>query len=229
MLRNYLLILLTMIGASAVIGCAPESTQTATADSKPATTETAAETVPEPVAQATPTPPRSPDVPYVPTPDVVVERMLKLAGVKKGDIHYDLGSGDGRIVITAVSKFGALRGTGVEINPELVTQAQENAKKAGVGDRAKFVNQDLFQSDFSDATVVTLYLLPRINLKLRPQLLRQLKPGTRIVSHDFDMDDWKPDKVEVVQGPQREHTLYLWVVPKKVPPELLKEVPGIDN
>lgn len=122
MLRNYL-ILLTMIGASAVLGCAPESTQTATADSKSTTTETAAKPAPEPVAQATPTPPRSPDVPYVPTPDVVVERMLKLAGVKKGDIHYDLGSGDGRIVITAVSKFGAQRGTGVEINPELVAQA----------------------------------------------------------------------------------------------------------
>jgi SAM-dependent methyltransferase len=224
MLRN-VLILLALTGVGAFMGCATEPSQNATADPKAIPAETASTATPEPVAQATP---RTPDVPYVPTPSVVVERMLRLAGVKKGDIHYDLGSGDGRIVITAVSKFGAARGTGVEINPELVARAQENAKKAGVGDRATFVNQDLFQSDFSDATVVTLYLLPRINLKLRPQLLRQLKPGTRIVSHDFDMDDWKPDKVEVVQGPQREHTLYLWVVPEKVPPELLKPVPGIE-
>lgn len=153
-------------------------------------------------------PKRSLDVPYVPTPQAVVEEMLKLADVKKNDVLYDLGSGDGRIVITAARKFGT-RGTGIDLNPERIKEAQQNASKAGVTDRVTFLNQDLFEADFSEATVVTLYLLPSINLKLRPKLLHDLKPGTRIVSHSFDMGDWKPEKVSEVNG----SNIYYWVVP----------------
>lgn len=164
---------------------------------------------------------RKADVPYVPTPHEVVTRMLELANVKGDDILYDLGSGDGRIVITAAQKFGT-RGTGVEINPDLVRQSQTNAQAAGVADRVEFVQQDLFRTDLSKATVVTLYLLPDINLKLRPKLLRELKPGTRIISHDFNMGDWEAEKVEQVQvqGSTRQHTVYYWVVPENVPENL---------
>ncbi len=169
---------------------------------------------------ATPTPKKVPDVVYVPTPQVVVDKMLEMAKVGKNDVLYDLGSGDGRIVITAAEKFGT-RGTGIEIDPKLVKQATANAEKAKVSDRVQFLEQDLFQTDISSATVVTLYLLPELNLRLRPTLLRTLKPGTRIVSHDFDMGIWKPDRIERVKGPRREHIVSLWVVPEKVPPELL--------
>jgi ribosomal protein L11 methylase PrmA len=155
----------------------------------------------------------------VPTPNEVVMGMLNLAKVSKDDVLYDLGSGDGRIVITAAQKFGT-RGTGVEINPQLVQQSRENARKAGVSDRVRFVQQDLFKTDLSKATVVTLYLLPEINLKLRPKLLRELKPGTRIVSHAFNMGDWKPDKVVLVKAPDRQRILYYWVVPEKGPDNL---------
>ncbi len=178
---------------------------------------------PAPVQTASPTPDqteqRQPDVPYVPTPNEVVAEMLKLANVKKGDVLYDLGSGDGRIVITAAQKFGT-RGVGIDINPERVQEANENAQKAGVTDLVEFRQQDLFQTDISDATVVTLYLLPDINLKLRPQLFQQLKPGTRIVSHDFDMGEWKPERVVQVEGPNRQSTVYYWVVPEQVPANL---------
>ena len=156
-----------------------------------------------------PKPKRPLDVPYVPTRDAVVAAMLELGGVKKGDILYDLGCGDGRIVITAAKKFGT-RGTGIDIDPARIKEANENARKAGVTGRVKFIEQDLFDSKFSDATVVMLYLFPDINLKLRPKLLRDLKPGTRIVSHAFDMGDWKPDKEIEVEGEQ----LYYWVVPR---------------
>ena len=171
-------------------------------------------------APATPTPKKVPDVVYVPTPQVVVDKMLEMAKVGKNDVLYDLGSGDGRIVITAAEKFGT-KGTGIEIDPKLVKQATANAEKAKVSDRVQFLEQDLFQTDISSATVVTLYLLPELNLRLRPTLLRTLKPGTRIVSHDFDMGIWKPERVERVKGPRREHIVGLWVVPEKVPPELL--------
>ncbi|NJM73237.1 MAG: class I SAM-dependent methyltransferase [Scytonema sp. RU_4_4] len=163
---------------------------------------------------------RQADVPYVPTPQEVVNQMLQLAKVSSNDVVYDLGSGDGRIPITAVQKYSASRATGVEINPQLVQQAQANAQKAGVTDRVKFVQQDLFQTDLSDATVVTLYLLPDVNLKLRPKLLQELKPGTRIVSHDFDMGEWKPERVVQVQVQNRQHTLYYWVVPENPPANL---------
>lgn len=159
---------------------------------------------------------REPDVVYVPTPQEVVDEMLALAKVTKDDVLYDLGSGDGRIPITAAQKFGT-RGIGIDINPERIKEANANAQKAKVTDRVKFLNQDLFTTDISDATVVTLYLLPTLNVKLRPQLFKQLKPGTRVVSHDFDMGEWKPDKVvKTKEG----STIYLWTIPKEVPANL---------
>jgi SAM-dependent methyltransferase len=148
------------------------------------------------------------DVPYVPTPPDVVERMLKLGKAKKGDIHYDLGCGDGRIVITAVQKFGAARGTGYDIDPERIKEANENAENAGVTDKVKFIIGDLFEADFRDATLVTLYLLPEVNMRLRPKLLKDLKVGSRIVSHQFDMGDWEAD--EQIQMEWR--TVYVWTV-----------------
>jgi SAM-dependent methyltransferase len=162
------------------------------------------------------TPPRTPDVPYVPTTDEAVQAMLKLADVKKTDIVYDLGCGDGRIVVAAAKTFGA-HGVGVDINPVRIAEAKENAKKAGVENLVRFEENDLFQADIHEATVVTLFLLPHINLKLRPKLLQDLKPGTRIVSNTFDMGDWKPEKTATV-GNQDEavflsHKLFFWVVP----------------
>jgi SAM-dependent methyltransferase len=155
------------------------------------------------------------DVPYVPTPPEVVNAMLRVANVSKDDLLYDLGSGDGRIPITAAKKFGT-RGVGIDIDPQRIQEANANARKEGVSDRVKFMQQDLFKTDLNSATVITLYLLPEVNLRLRPRLL-QLKPGTRIVSHAFDMGDWKPEKVLQVSG----RTIYYWVVPEK-PPENLR-------
>ena len=137
---------------------------------------------------------REPDVPYVRTPRAVVAKMLEIAKVTKDDVVYDLGSGDGRIVIMAAQRFGA-RGVGVEINPELVWEAQDNAKQAGVADQVQFLLQDLFETDLQAATVVTLYLTQDVNLQLRPKLWRELHPGTRVVSHDFSMGDWQPEQV----------------------------------
>lgn len=147
------------------------------------------------------------DVPYVPTKQEVVEEMLRVAGVKAGDVVYDLGCGDGRIVITAAQKFGAT-GVGVDLNPQRIKEANENAKAAGVTDKVKFVEGDLFDFDFSEANVVTMYLLPSVNLKLRPKLQSELKPGSRIVSHDFDMGDWEAEKVVEVGN----DTVYLWTI-----------------
>ena len=155
-------------------------------------------------------PARQPDVIYVPTPPEVVDAMLKLAGVKAGDVVYDLGCGDGRIVITAVQKYGA-RGVGIDIDPQRIKEATANAQKAGVADRVKFMQADLFETNISEATVVTLYLLPSLNLKLQPKLMRELKPGTRIVSHSFDMGSWKPDQEQTVDG----RHIYMWTLPKK--------------
>jgi precorrin-6B methylase 2 len=154
---------------------------------------------------------RSPDVIYVPTPPEVVDAMLKVADVRRGDVLYDLGSGDGRIPITAVQKYNVTRATGIEINPERIAEAQQNLSKAGVGDRVRFRNEDLFEADFSDATVITLYLLPALNVKLLPKMLRELKPGTRIVSHAFAMGDWKPEKTLEVGG----RSVYFWTIPAK--------------
>ncbi len=148
--------------------------------------------------------------PYVPTPQDVVDRMLALAGVTGKDIVYDLGCGDGRIVITAAKKFGA-HGVGVDFDPQRIAESKANAKKEGVEDLVSFLEQDALTVDVSKATVVTLYLLPASNLKLRPILTRQLKPGARIVSHAFDMDDWAPLKVETfTDSTGRTRTLYLW-------------------
>jgi hypothetical protein len=152
---------------------------------------------------------RKPEVPYVPTPQVTVDEMLRLAGVGPEDFVIDLGSGDGRIVVTAAKKFGA-RGLGVDIDWRLVAQAEENARQAGVADRAKFVEQDLFRTDLGPATVITTYLLPFVMLKLRSRLL-ELKPGTRIVSHDFDFGDWRPDRKTGIRK-----NVYLWIVPARV-------------
>jgi SAM-dependent methyltransferase len=155
------------------------------------------------------------DVPYIASSEAVVTRMLEIAEVGPGDVVYDLGSGDGRIVITAAQRYGA-RGVGIEIDPYRVYQARENAERAGVADRVTFRKQDLFEADFSDATVVTLYLLPGINKKLRPLLFEQLAPGTRVVSHNFDMGNWAPDSTEQV-GPS---TVYRWTIPETIPDSL---------
>jgi SAM-dependent methyltransferase len=152
---------------------------------------------------------RTPDVHYVPTPEPVVARMLDLARVRPGDVVYDLGCGDGRIVVEAARR-GARKAVGVDLDPERVAEARENVRAAGVQDRARIVEGDLFEQDLSDATVVTLYLLPELNLRLRPKLL-ELKPGTRIVSHAFDMGDWKPERQAEVAG----KTVYLWTVPAR--------------
>src|SRR5262245_50608522 len=156
---------------------------------------------------------RKPDVHFVPTPEVVVEMMLELANVGKDDVVYDLGCGDGRIVIAAAKKYGA-RGVGVDIDPQRIKESNENARRAGVTDRVKFIQQDLFEMDFSEATVIALYLLPSLNLSLRPKLLRHLKPGSRIVSFAFDMGYWKPEKVVTIPADlEKELTIYYWVVP----------------
>jgi len=154
--------------------------------------------------------PRMPDVIFVPTPQEVVEDMLRLADVKKGDVLYDLGSGDGRIPITAARKYG-VRGVGIDIDPDRITEAQDNARKAGVERQVEFRLGDIFAMDFRDATVVTLYLLPELNVKLRPRLLAELRPGTRIVSHQFDMGDWRPDKKLESNG----RTVYFWTIPER--------------
>lgn len=152
---------------------------------------------------------RQPDVIYVPTPQELVEDMLRLADVKQGDVLYDLGSGDGRIPVTAAKKYG-VRAVGIDIDPERIREAHANAKKHGVARLVTFRRQDLFKADFREATVVTLYLLPELNLRLRPQLLKQLRPGTRVVSHQFDMGDWRPDKTLESNG----RTVYFWVIPE---------------
>ena len=156
------------------------------------------------------------DVPYVPTSEQAVQAMLKLADVKKSDIVYDLGCGDGRIVIAAAKTYGA-RGVGIDLNPQRIKEANDNAKKAGVESLVRFEENDLFKSDFHQATVVTLFLLPDVNLRLRPKLLKDLKPGTRIVSNTFDMEDWKPDKEMNVDGPESylSRKLYMWVIPAR--------------
>ena len=148
----------------------------------------------------------------MPTPQEVVDEMLRLADVKKGDVLYDLGSGDGRIPVTAAKKFG-IRAVGVDIDPQRIEEAKENAKKNGVAKLVEFRNEDLFRTRFSEATVVTLYLLPDLNVKLRPRLLAELKPGTRIVSHQFDMGTWKPDRKVELNG----RTIYLWTIPPRKP------------
>jgi ubiquinone/menaquinone biosynthesis C-methylase UbiE len=153
---------------------------------------------------------RDPDVIYVPTPQEVVNEMLKLAEVHAGDVVYDLGCGDGRTVITAAKEYG-VRAVGIDINPERIKESLANAQQAGVMDKVAFRNEDLFEANISEASVVTLYLLQSLNVKLRPKLWRDLKPGTRIVSHAFDMGDWEPEKQIEVDG----RRVFLWRVPAR--------------
>ncbi len=161
---------------------------------------------------------REPDVPFVPTTEQAVDAMLKLAHVSKADTVYDLGCGDGRIVIAAAKSYGA-HGVGIDINPERIKEARENAKKAGVENLVRFEEQDLFEADIRPATVVTLFLLSSVNLKLRPKLMSDLKPGTRVVSNTFDMGDWKPEKEIDLDDPGGTHSflshrLFLWTIPR---------------
>jgi SAM-dependent methyltransferase len=155
------------------------------------------------------------DVPYVPTRPEVVAKMLDMAHVGKGDVLYDLGCGAGRIVITAAKLYGT-HGIGIDINPERIKECNENAKKEGVTSVVRFLQQDLFQTDFHEASVVMLYLLSSVNLRLRPILFAQLRPGSRVVSHDFSMDTWKPDESAVVEENGRTHEVYFWVIPANV-------------
>jgi tRNA/tmRNA/rRNA uracil-C5-methylase (TrmA/RlmC/RlmD family) len=154
---------------------------------------------------------RSPDVIFVPTPQAVVDAMLKMANVTKDDVVYDLGCGDGRIVITAARQFGA-RGVGIDIDPQRIKESNENAVTAGVTDKVKFMNADIFSDSTSlrEASVVTLYLLPSLNVKLIPKLKKELRPGTRIVSNSFDMGEWEPEKTMEVDG----RMIYFWTIPK---------------
>jgi len=154
------------------------------------------------------------EVPDVRTPPEVVIEILRLARVGPGDTVYDLGSGDGRIVIAAARDFGA-RGVGLELDPALVSESASNARRAGVADRTRFLPQDIFDADISEATVVTLYLSPDVNLRLKPKLLSQLKRGSRIVSHDFPIAGWTPERVVNFKGPERTHVLSLWIVPPR--------------
>jgi SAM-dependent methyltransferase len=172
---------------------------------------TAATTTEPPQAPASPAvqTERRPDVIYVPTREAVVDAMLKAARVGPDDIVYDLGCGDGRIVIAA-AKLGA-RGVGIDIDPQRIAEANESAQKAGVTGKVQFRQEDLFEADIREASVVTLYLLPSLNVKLKPRLMEQLRPGTRIVSHDFDMGDWAPEETISVDG----KTVYLWRIPQR--------------
>jgi SAM-dependent methyltransferase len=167
---------------------------------------------------AAPVAARQPDVIWVPSDLLVVNEMLTLAGVGADDVVYDLGCGDGRIVIEAARRFGA-RGVGVDIDPKLVREARRNAEQAGVADRVTILEQDLFTTALADATVVMLYLSPAINLRLRPKLLRELRPGARIVSHEHDLGDWRPAKTIVVSLPERNHYVFLWRVPQVPRPQ----------
>jgi SAM-dependent methyltransferase len=155
------------------------------------------------------------DVPYVPSKPEVVSEMLRMAKIAKDDLLYDLGCGDGRIVITAARLFGT-RGVGIDIDPERIKESKENAAEAGVSHLVKFFEQDIFEADFHEASVVSLYLLTSVNLRLRPKLLTQLRPGTRVVSHNYGMDTWKPDDSAVVMVNDQSHNVYLWIVPANV-------------
>ena len=191
------------ISLFSLAGCSSQTEVNSDASSKPSDSNTE-------------TSEREPDVVYVPTPYAVVEKMLELADVDENDVVYDLGSGDGRIPIMAAQEYGA-RGIGIEIDPERIQEARQNAQEEGVTDHVEFIQQDLFETDLSEATVVTLYLLPSLNVKLRPKLLKELEPGTPIVSHDFNMGDWEPERVVEVEG----STVYLWTVPEEIPENLL--------
>lgn len=157
---------------------------------------------------------RKPDVIYYPTPPETVAEMLRLAKIKKGDVLYDLGSGDGRIPIAAAKEFG-IHAVGIEIDQKLITEAEANARTAGVSELVRFRNENMFRIDVSEANIVTLYLSEKLNVLLRPKLLRELQPGTRIISHDFRMGDWKPEQTVRVPWGKLYRTVYVWTVPKR--------------
>lgn len=189
---------------------------------------------------------QEPEVPYVSTPDEVVAEMLRIANVGKDDVLYDLGCGDGRIVITAAKMYGC-RGVGIDINPERIRESRENAIKAGVSDRVQFIQMDLFEAEIREASVVTLYLLSGVNLRLRPKLFRELSPGSRVVSHEFSMGKWEPDattsvKAENYRDPYlfnywdeqiadywRTHKVYLWIIPGNVNGSWKLTIPGLSE
>jgi len=191
-----------LLGAGAIYWVASDSDQS---NAQPAAVE-----VPQVETAAAARQGKTPDVIYVPTPPQVVDAMLEMAQVRDGDVLYDLGSGDGRIPIAAAKKF-KIRAVGIDIDPQRIQEARANAKAAGVTNEVTFRQEDLFQADFSDATVVTLYLLDSLNEKLRPRLLKELKPGTRIVSHAFKMGDWQPEKSANIDGSM----IYFWTVPPR--------------
>lgn len=203
-----------LVAAAAICaGCAAQTASTSVQNN-------AVPAVNAPVAATPPsaTPPAAVpqlDVPYVPTPEIVVDEMLKMAQVKGNDLLYDLGSGDGRIPITAAQRFGT-RSVGIDLNPVRIKEANANAEKAKVTDKVRFVEGDLFKEDFSEATVLTLYLLPEVNLKLKPKILA-MKPGTRVVSHNYDMgEDWAPESWKEIKTPDgTAHYVYFWRVPEK--------------
>ena len=207
-LRSALLPLLG-IALLSLPGCAQEEGSTTSTD----TTDTATVdlSAPSPITGGT-TDTIDSDVPFVESPQSVVNKMLEVANVTENDVVYDLGSGDGRIPITAARTYGA-RGVGIEIKPHLVKKARENAKENGVSDLVEFRQGDLFKADLSEATVVTIYLLPTVNMKLRPKLFRELEPGTRVVSHDFDMNEWEPDTTWESGG----ETIFRWTIPEETP------------
>ena len=155
---------------------------------------------------------KKPDVPYVPTHESIVDRMLTIAKVSRNDVLYDLGSGDGRIVITAAQRYGT-RGVGIDIDPERVREANENAQRAGVTDRVRFILGDIFDADIRPATVVMMYLLPEVNLRLVPKLRAELQPGTRIVSHNYDLGDWQPQRTLTIPVDGTNHYVHFWVMP----------------
>jgi SAM-dependent methyltransferase len=166
------------------------------------------------------------DVPFVPTPPEVVDEMLRLAGVKAGDILYDLGCGDGRIVIAAAKRYG-VKAIGIDIDPVRIKESEDNAAKAGLAGKVRFVQKDLFESDFKDATVVTMYLLTSVNLRLRPKLLAELKPGTRLVSHSFEMGEWVPDATSLVKTSfNDERDVHFWIIPANVTGRWEWDFPG---
>lgn len=159
--------------------------------------------------------PFQPDIGHIPSHPDVIQDILNLAKITPEDIFYDLGCGDGQMVIAAALQCGA-RGVGVDIDPDRIQAANENARAAGVSDRVTFRHQNIFESDFSDGTVVYVYLLPHVNKRLRPMLWKQLKPGTRVLSLDFDMEDWEPEQVIYVPTPEAEFTIYRWVISEKL-------------
>lgn len=206
-----LIVGLTLGGTGLVAGCGGEESKSSTSE---ATVEVDSPAI-EPPDIALGTDSIDADVPYVPTPQPVVDRMLEMAEIDADDVLYDLGSGDGRIVIRAAAKYGS-RGVGIEIDPKRIEEARKNAREAGVQDLVEFRQGDLFEADISEATAVTLYLLPDVNRKLRPMFFEQLQPGTPVVSHSFDMGEWEPEATDTVNA----NTIYRWTIPDEIPTHL---------